>query len=148
MTRYPPQSHEPFPAHLYAGVPIRRGVAWVIDTVFIAVLAALVLPFTAFTGVFFFPFLMLMVGFLYRWWSIAAGSATWGMRLVGIRLRDAGGHDLTGSLAFAHTFGYSVSVAMAPLQLISVIMMLVTERGQGLTDMLLGTEAINAVRAP
>jgi hypothetical protein len=32
---------------------------------------------------------------------------------------------------------------MAPLQLISMILMLVTERGQGLTDVILGTTALN-----
>ena len=103
------QTH--FPAHLYAGVPLRRGLAWVLDMVFIAILAALILPFTAFTGVFFFPLMMLVIGFLYRWWTIASGSATWGMRIMGVRLQDSYGQDLSGGLAFAHTLGYSISVA-------------------------------------
>ena len=130
-------------AERYAGVPMRRGLAWLFDMGFIVLLAILVLPFTAFTGIFFFPFLLLVIGFLYRWMTIAGGSSTWGMRLMGVTLVDREGLPFTSGTAFLHTLGYSVSVAMPPLQLISVIMMLVTERGQGLTDMVLGTEAVN-----
>lgn len=131
---------------LYDGVTIKRGIAWVFDAVLIAMLCALVLPFTAFTGIFFFPALMLVVGFFYRWFTLAGGSSTWGMRLVGIHFRDHHGAPLSSGLALAHTLGYSVSITVAPLQLISVILMLVTARGQGLTDLVLGTEAINSYR--
>lgn len=132
-----------FAPHQFSGVPLKRGMAWVFDVILIAVLCTLVLPFTAFTGIFFFPFLMLVVGFIYRWFTIAGGSATWGMRMMGIALCDNDGAPLTSSLALAHTFGYTVSVALPPLQLISIILMLVTARGQGLTDHVLGTTAIN-----
>ena len=132
-----------FDPSLYDGVTIKRGIAWVFDVVLIAVLGALVLPFTAFIGVFFFPLLMLVVGFIYRWFTLAGGSSTWGMRMVGIRLRDHQGAPLGSGLALVHTLGYSVSIAIMPLQLISILLMLVTARGQGLTDLLLGTEAIN-----
>lgn len=132
-----------FAPRQFSGVPLKRGLAWVFDVVLIAVLCTLILPFTAFTGIFFFPFLMLVVGFIYRWFTIAGGSATWGMRIMGIELRDNDGAKLTSGLALAHTFGYSISVALPPLQLISIVLMLVTARGQGLTDHLLGTTAIN-----
>ena len=135
-----------FQPHLYAGVPLKRGVAWIFDVVLIAILCTLILPFTAFTGVFFFPFLMLVVGFIYRWFTIASGSATWGMRIVGIGLRDDQGARLSSGLALSHTFGYTISVAMAPLQLISIVLMLASSRGQGLTDHVLGTMAINTAR--
>lgn len=132
-----------FAPHHFAGVPLKRGLAWVFDVILIAVLCILVLPFTAFTGIFFFPFLMLVVGFIYRWFTIAGGSATWGMRMMGIALCDNDGTPLTSGLALAHTFGYTISIALPPLQLISIILMLVTARGQGLTDQVLGTTAIN-----
>jgi len=135
-----------FDPHLYDGVTIKRGFAWIFDVVLIAMLCALVLPFTAFTGIFFFPALMLFVGFLYRWFTLAGGSSTWGMRMMGIRFRDHKGAPLSSGLALAHTFDYTISVAIAPLQLISVILMLVTQRGQGLSDLVLGTEAINTHR--
>lgn len=138
--------HNQIRPHHVAGVPLKRGIAWLFDIVLIALLCALILPFTAFTGVFFFPFLMLVVGFIYRWFTIAGGSATWGMRIMGIGLRDHHGALLGSGLALSHTFGYTISVAIAPLQLISVVLMLVTTRGQGLTDHLLGTTAINTTR--
>jgi len=131
---------------LYDGVTIKRGIAWVFDLALIALLSALVLPFTAFTGIFFFPFLMLVVGFIYRWLTLTGGSSTWGMRMVGIRFRDNRAAPLGSGLALAHTAGYTVSIAVFPLQLISIILMLVTARGQGLSDHLLGTEAINIHR--
>lgn len=130
----------------YQGVTMKRALAWVVDVMLVFVLCLLVLPFTAFTGIFFFPVLMLFVGFIYRWFSIAGRSATWGMRLMAIELRDADGARLTSGNAFAHTAGYTVSVIMAPLQLISMALMLISNRGQGLTDHVLGTTAINRMR--
>ena len=147
MTMSPEYTTAPdFDARLYDGVTIKRGIAWIFDVVLIAILCALVLPFTAFTGIFFFPALMLFVGFFYRWFTLAGGSSTWGMRMVGIHFRDLQGAPLTSGLALAHTLGYTVSITVAPLQLISVILMFVTPRGQGLTDLVLGTEPINTYR--
>ena len=142
-TRDTPHQHTHFGPDSFAGVPLKRGVAWILDMVLIGLLCTLILPFTAFTGIFFFPVMMLVVGFIYRWFTIAAGSATWGMRIVGVSLRDHHGQPLESGTALAHTLGYSISVAIPPLQLISIAMMLLTERGQGLTDHLLGTIAVN-----
>jgi uncharacterized RDD family membrane protein YckC len=140
-------NHSPYSTRFaprqFAGVPFKRGLAWVFDIVFIALICMLVLAFTAFIGIFFYPFLMLVVGFVYRWFTIAGGSATWGMRMNGIVLCDVGGAPLSSGLALAHTFGYSLSVAIPPLQVISVVLILVSARGQGLTDLVLGTTAIN-----
>ena len=130
-------------AQFYDGVLIKRALAWIIDVVLIALLCILILPFTASTGVFFFPFLMLVVGFLYRWFTLAGKSATWGMRMMSIEFRDHQGRRFESSTALMHTLGYSVSVAVAPLQLISIVMMAMTQRGQGLTDHLMGTAPIN-----
>jgi len=130
-------------AAFYDGVNTKRAIAWIIDMTLIGLVSALIVPFTAFTAILFFPFLMLIVGFLYRWATLAGGSATWGMRLMAIEIRAADGLRLDGTTAFWHTMGYSVSVAMAPLQLVSVILMVVLGRGQGLTDLVLGTAAIN-----
>ena len=135
-------SSVPYSIDETSGVTFNRAFAWIIDMVIITVLAALVLPFTAFTGVFFFPLLMMVIGFMYRWFTIAGRSATLGMRIVGICLRDLYGRPLSSGTAFAHTAGYTISVLVAPLQLISVILMLVSNNGKGLTDHLLGTRAI------
>ncbi len=127
----------------YAGVPFKRALAWLVDVTLIAIACLLLLPFTAFIGLFFFPLMMMVVGFLYRWATISGGSATWGMRLVAIELRDGDGRRLSSQAAFLHTAGYAVSVTLAPLQLVSMAMMLLTDRGQGLSDTLLATTAIN-----
>lgn len=127
----------------YETVPAKRLLAWVIDTVIIVALSLLVLPFTAFTGIFFFPLLLLVIGFAYRVVTLANGSATWGMRFAAIELRSADGARFDLGTAFAHTLGYTVSIAVPILQVVSVVMMLTGARGQGLTDNLLGTAALN-----
>ncbi|MFP4405096.1 RDD family protein, partial [Rhodosalinus sp.] len=91
----------------------------------------------------FFPFLMLVVGLIYRTLTIAGGSATWGMRLMSIELRDRRGERLDFGQALMHTLGYSVSLAFPLLQAISIVLMLTGERRQGLTDLVLGTVMLN-----
>lgn len=143
MTQTPdPDTHPEF----YEGIPMKRLLAWVVDMIVIIGMCLVVLPFTAFTGLFFFPFLMLFVGFIYRVITLTTGSATWGMRLMGMELRDLRDRPFDFGTALLHTLGYSVSWAMAPLQLISVVAMCVTERKQGLSDMVLGTVAVNRRR--
>lgn len=127
----------------YADVPPKRFLAWIIDTVLIAILCALILPFTAFTGIFFFPFLMLVAGFIYRVLTLAGGSATWGMRLVGLEFRAQTGERFDLGAAILHTLGYSISWAVPLLQFVSIILMLVSRRKQGLTDHFMGSVAIN-----
>lgn len=127
----------------YADVPAKRLVAFVVDTLVILLLSVLVVPFTAFTGLFFFPVLMTVVGFGYRVVTIARGSATWGMRLMAIEFRAADGQRFDLGLAFAHTLGLTVSFALPLLQAISVVLMLTGPRGQGLSDWVLGSVAIN-----
>ncbi|WP_372605531.1 RDD family protein, partial [Actibacterium sp.] len=130
-------------AEFYADVPTKRLIAFVVDTVLIVLLSLLVLPFTAFTGIFFFPVLMMLVGFVYRVATLAGGSATLGMRLSAIEMRDARGQRLGLFLAFWHTVLFSVFFASMLLQAASILMMLTGARAQGLHDLLLGTAAVN-----
>lgn len=127
----------------YDGVPTKRLLAWVVDTIIIVGLTMVVIPFTAFVGLFFLPFLYLVLGFAYRVVTLSRSSATWGMQLMAIEFRTRNDARFELPDAFLHTLGYSVSLAMAPLQLISIVLMLSTERRQGLSDMVLGTVAIN-----
>ena len=127
----------------YADVPVKRLVAWIIDMVLIAILCVLILPFTAFTGIFFFPFLILVVGFVYRVVTLANGSATFGMRFVGVEFRTQHGERFELGHAFLHTLGYSISLSFFILQVISIVLMLTTSRAQGLTDHIMGSVAIN-----
>ena len=65
------------------------------------------------------------------------------MRLLAIEFRRGDGSHFDGGTAFLHTAGYFASVAIFPAQLISIAMMLLTPRRQGLTDAVLGTTALN-----
>lgn len=140
MTGLPDPALQPA---FYDGVPAKRLIAWLIDMVVVGLLILPIMIGTAFLAVFVVAQLFFVVGFVYRVLTLTGGSATLGMRVMAIEFRDAHGHRFDFGQAFLHTLGYTISVAVAPLQLVSVAMMLLTERGQGLTDMVLGSTALN-----
>ncbi len=125
----------------YAGVPAKRALAWLVDSVLIFVLTSIAALLTVIVF-FVWPLLFLLIGFLYRWVTIANGSATPGMRVFSIEFRDRDGRRFDSTTAFLHTAGYSISIAAFPLQLISIALMLISPRGQGLTDHILGSAAV------
>ena len=127
----------------YKNILIKRFFAWVIDIVLIGLLALIITPFTAFTAIFFFPLFCLIIGFLYRWLTLSGNSATWGMRLMSIEFRNNFGERFDSGTAFLHTLGYTITVATGALQLVSIFLMIISDRKQGLTDHLMGTAAIN-----
>ncbi|AUQ70809.1 RDD family protein [Phaeobacter inhibens] len=143
MTALPDPDYQ---ADFYQFVASKRLFAWLMDSVLITLLASVAVVFTAFTGLFIWPLLYLVIGFIYRAVTIAAGSATWGMVIAGIELRDLSGRKLDGQGALLHTAGYSISMAFPVLQIISILMMLMSARGQGLTDAVLGTVMLNRRR--
>ncbi|WP_323764979.1 RDD family protein [Marinovum sp.] len=134
-----PQYHPEF----YADIAPKRLLAWLIDVGLILGLTLIALPFTAFIGLFFLPFLYAFIGFIYRVMTISGGSATLGMRVMSVELRSAEGARLDLGGAFLHTTGYYLSCLMALVQLGSMVLMITSERGQGLTDMVLGTVMVN-----
>lgn len=131
----------------YAGVPSRRLAAWVVDlivTLGIGVPLALVFGLmTLGVGLALFPLILLGVGFFYRVATIASGSATWGMRLMGIELRRQDGTRFDLTAAFLHTALYTVCIGVMILQVASVVGMLGTRYGQGLPDLVLRSAMIN-----
>ncbi|WP_434622034.1 RDD family protein [Tabrizicola sp. M-4] len=131
-------------AAFYSGVPAKRALAWIIDTILVTLIVTLVALLTALTALFILPLVWLTVGFLYRWVTISGRSATLGMRLMSIEFLDRYGQRFDAATAFLHTLGYSLSMAFVLPQVISVGLMLVSRRGQGLTDMVLGSVAINS----
>lgn len=132
-----------YEAEFYRDVPTKRLIAWVIDVIVISLTTTVLTVFSLFTALFFLPALYTVVSFLYRWATLAGGSATLGMRLVALELRRPDGRRFDGMTAFLHTTGYLVSVITFPLQLISIVMILMTARHQSLTDAVLGTAALN-----
>lgn len=130
-------------SQFYADVAPKRAMAWVIDTILVAFLVALFIPLTGFLALFFLGGLYLVINFLYRWIGLTRHSATLGMRAMGVEFRDVEGLRLGGAQAFVHTLFYTLSVAFVFPQVVSVLMMVMTRRGQGLTDTVLGTVLIN-----
>ena len=144
--RHGPMFHLPDPdrqPEFYDAVTSKRLIAWAIDTLLVCVICALIVPFTAFVALFFWPLLFAVVNFLYRVATLSSGSATWGMRFAAIEFRTAEGTLFDGQSAILHTAGYTLSLAVPVLQVISIVMMLTTPRGQGLTDTVMGTVALN-----
>ena len=127
----------------YASVPSKRLYAWVVDSIITIAMTLAIIPFTAFIGLFVFPILALIIGFAYRSLTLASSSATWGMRIMSIELRDARGERFDFSQALVHTLGYSISVIFFLIKIVSMICMAGSARGQGLTDMALGSVMIN-----
>lgn len=134
-----PMSHP----EIYEDVPTKRFIAWVVDTILIGVIVAVLTLLSIFTALFILPLVWMVVSFIYRWTTLAGRSATPGMRLASVELRRKDGTRFDGITALLHTAGYVFSVVTFPLQLISIVMMLTTARKQGLTDVFLGTAAIN-----
>ncbi|QMU59952.1 MAG: RDD family protein [Boseongicola sp.] len=139
MTLPHPETHPDF----YEDVVSKRFMAWLVDVVIISALTAILTVFTLFTALFFLPFFYAVVSFLYRWIGLSRHSATLGMRLFSLEFRRDDGSKFDGSTAFMQVAGYFVSLAIFPLQLVSIVMMLMSERRQGLTDMVLNTVMLN-----
>ncbi|MEO0990782.1 MAG: RDD family protein [Pseudomonadota bacterium] len=134
-----PETHDAF----YADLPTKRLLAWVVDSLAIALLTLLLLPLTLFTAFFFLPFFWLLVGLAYRIVTLTNRSATPGMRMMSVEIRQGDGSALDLGTATVHTILYALFSGFFLIQLVSIVLMLTTERRQGLPDMILGTSAIN-----
>ncbi|MGR3468667.1 MAG: RDD family protein [Shimia sp.] len=127
----------------YSDVPVKRLLAWVVDVLVIFAFSVLVSLLTLGIGFFLFVGVFMLTSFIYRVLTLAGGSSTWGMRLFGVEIRTHRGERLDTLTAFLHTALYSLSFGVVIVQLASAVMMVMTPRGQGLGDMLLGTVALN-----
>lgn len=132
---------------LYADVPLKRFIAFWIDTVVILLISVVLIPLTALIALLFFPVTLAFVTFVYRFLFIASWSATPGMRLMSIQFRDRHDRMFDAGLAMLHTVGFMVSFALPVLQMFSALSMATSPRGQGVTDLMLGTTALNNRRA-
>ncbi|MEM6578061.1 MAG: RDD family protein [Pseudomonadota bacterium] len=130
-------------SEFYADVPMKRLLAWIVDTGVILAISTLIVLATFFVSLFIWPLLLLGVGLAYRTVTLARGSATWGMQLMAIEFRTLQGERLSPATAFLHSLGLTISFSIPVLQIISVVLMLTGERGQGLSDLALGTVALN-----
>ncbi|QPH53834.1 RDD family protein [Pontivivens ytuae] len=126
----------------YDGVTARRFFAWIIDVVVVWGLWLVLGLLTFGLGWLLLPFFA-VVDFAYRTLSLSGRSATWGMRMMGIELRDGFGQRFGLGQALVHTGLYTVSLMFMVSHVVSIILMVVTARGQALHDIPLGSTAIN-----
>ncbi|WP_137701992.1 RDD family protein [Marimonas lutisalis] len=146
MTYPHPGWHLPDPhsqPEFYADVPLKRLIAFVIDTVVLLIIAVLAALLSFGLALVFILPLWWLLNLAYRTVTLTNGSATLGMRLVALEFRDAQGQRFDRALAFQHSLGFMLSFSFFPLQIISIVFMLTDPRAQGLTDKVLGTVALN-----
>ncbi len=134
----------------YQGVPLRRFVAFWIDFLIILALFVPVLIIGAAVTVLTFglaaPFLMLfftVTGFVYRWGMLKTRSATLGMSLTGIEVRDRNGNTCDSQLAFMHTVGFFVTFLAPPLLIVGWLMMANSPHRRAMHDLFVGSVVIN-----
>lgn len=132
-------------AGFYEDVSKKRLGAWIVDTLLVGIMTGLVVIFTAFLAAFIAPFVFLVIGFIYRATSLSRHSATPGMRMMGIELRNSDGDRLDPTMAFLHTLGFTLSFGTFLIQIVSMGIMLTGNSGKGLSDIVLGTAMINSV---
>lgn len=126
----------------YSGVVTKRFLAWLADLLVVFVITGAISLVTI-VGLFFIPVIWLAVDFCYRTVTLANRSATWGHRLMGLQYRDSTGRMFDLGTAGLHTLGYLLSMSFLLPQVVSVVLMLTSARGQSLTDVILGSAAIN-----
>lgn len=127
----------------YADVPLKRLLAFVIDTVLLLVVALFAVILSLGLATLFVVPAWWLLNLAYRTVTLANGSATLGMRLVAIEFRTARGRLFDSQDAFWHSLGFMLSFTFFPLQLVSMVLMATSDRAQGLTDRIMGTVAIN-----
>lgn len=141
-----PSWHLPDPHHqaeFYADVPAKRLFAFLVDTLLMLLLAVVIVILTLGIAAIFIVPVWWLLNFAYRTITLANGSATPGMRLFAIEFRNARGARFDQTDAFLHTLGFMLSFTFFPVQVVSMILMATSARGQGLSDHALGTVAIN-----
>ncbi len=140
-------------AQFYDGVVARRLFAFLIDVVIASILMGIIVVVGLIVGFFTFglgwllaALLFVSADFLYRWLTIAASSATWGMALTGIELRDRRGERLDAGQAFVHTAAFyvvGVGGMIAIPMILNLVVPFLSPHRRLIHDFLLGTVAIN-----
>jgi uncharacterized RDD family membrane protein YckC len=132
----------------YDGVPARRFAAWVVDFIIVAAMSVVVIPvfgiLTLGLGFFAAPVVFATLSFIYRTATLTSRSATWGMRLMGLEVRTAGGARVDFGIALAHVGLYTLSLFLTVPLAFSALTVLATRYRQTLHDIVLRTTVINA----
>ena len=134
----------------YRGVPMRRLVAFGIDFLVIlflmigvAIAGAVLTLGTIFLAGPVAMVIFTATGFIYRWIMLAQRSATLGMLVTGIEVRDAQGDRMSQLTAFIHTAGFYATFFFLPLLFIGWFLMFTSPYRRAMHDLILGTVVIN-----
>ncbi len=134
----------------YDGVPMRRLIAFILDSLVIfglwivvvfigAILTAV--TFGLATPVYFV--MLAGTGLFYRWLMLSQRSATLGMMAVGIEVRDQTGEKCDRSTSFLHPLAFLFTLYFLPLAIIGWILMASSPEKRAMHDLMLKTVVIN-----
>lgn len=129
----------------YQDVPLKRALAWGIDLLATLVLTVVALAFTLFLGAFFLPLFFAIISVAYRTVMLARYGATLGMMVTALKWRHLDGRPPDPLTAFYYAAIHAGQWAVFPVQIASIVMILVTPYRQGLNDSLLGTTMLHRV---
>lgn len=129
----------------YADIPWKRSAAWAIDFVITLALTVVALLLTALLTLFFLPLLYGAVSIAYRTVMLSRYGATLGMMVMAIKWRHLNGARPEPMTAFVYSVAHTGMWAMFPLQIASIVTILLTPWRQGLHDMVLGTTMLHKV---
>lgn len=132
-----------YQSEFYAGIPVKRFVAWVADEILILLATFIVVLLTLGLASFFVTIIYFTLSFIYRATTLARRSATLGMRLMAIEIRNIRGQRLDQGEAMLHVGGYMISAVFLLPLVISAFLVITSSRCQALHDLLFGTAAIN-----
>ena len=141
MTLPDPELHPEF----YHDVPVKRALAWAVDLVATLVLTLVALALTLFIGAFFLPVLFAMVSIGYRTVMLARYGATLGMMLTALKWRQLDGRSPDATAALGYSALHAAMWTIFPLQIASIMMILISPYRQGLHDYMLGTTMLHRV---
>lgn len=127
----------------YAAVPLKRALAWLIDTAVTMLLVMVAVVATLFVGAFIFPLLFVAVSIGYRTVMLARFGATFGMMVTGLRWLHLDGRSPDVATAAAYSALHAGVMVFVLTQIGSVVCILLTPHRQGLHDLVLGTTMLN-----
>ncbi len=138
-------------AAYFNGIRTKRTIAYVLDLLFVGmfVLIAAVIGFffvVASFGLLFHPygFVLAAIPFLYHTFTVGGRhSATWGMRMMGLRVYNWNGGEVSFGQALLLTIAFYVSVGFTSFLIL--VISIFNERGRCLHDYLCGVVIANQI---
>ena len=127
----------------YADIPWKRSMAWAVDAVVTLGLTLIALVATALLTAFILPLLFAAVSIGYRTFMLSRYGATLGMMLMAIKWRHLNGARPDTMTALIYSAAHTGMWTVFPIQIASIVTILLSPYRQGLHDMVLGTTMLH-----